>query len=133
MIGATERLADLIETPGAPFDLEAEFNHLLVLLFNRVLTGGNLDAVGMVEGLAHLPPKPRAMDFLALPRWLTGSKSLVKCGATSPNTTAYSTGRSMRDVTTATPAAGTRCGAWRTRATGTRLISCQGMRSATRP
>jgi len=78
MIGATERLADSIETPGAPFDLEAEFNHLLVLLFNRVLTGGNLDAVGMVEGLAHLPPKPRAMDFLALPRWLTGSKPLGK-------------------------------------------------------
>ncbi len=64
MIAATEQLIGTLGAGGdSPvLDLEAVISHLLIALWNQVVTGGDPVAVPMLQGLAKYPRKPRLPD-----------------------------------------------------------------------
>jgi cytochrome P450 len=68
MIAATERLVGMLDTgdDSQVLDLEAVVSHLLIALWNQVVTGGDPVAVPMLQGLAKYPRKPRLPDFTPL-------------------------------------------------------------------
>ena len=68
MIAATEQLIGTFGAGGdSPvLDLEAVISHLLIALWNQVVTGGDPVAVPMLQGLAKYPRKPRLPDFTPL-------------------------------------------------------------------
>jgi cytochrome P450 len=72
MIASAERTATQLEhyASGAAIDIEPGVAHLLLGLWNLVLTGGDPAAEAMLEGLAKYPRKPRLVDFTALGRLL---------------------------------------------------------------
>ncbi|HEX3884559.1 MAG TPA: cytochrome P450 [Stellaceae bacterium] len=68
MIASAERTAAQLEdyAVGTPIDVEPGVAHLLLGLWNRVLTGSDPAAEPMLLGLAKYPRKPRLVDFTAL-------------------------------------------------------------------
>jgi len=72
MIEITERAAEELERgPREPeIDIEKWIARLMIQLWNQVVTGGNGDAVPMLDCLAKFPRKPRLADFLPASRWL---------------------------------------------------------------
>lgn len=67
MIAAAEATATRLEdfAVGDAVDVEPGVSHLLLGLWNLVLTGGDPGAVEMLIGLAKYPRKPRLVDFTA--------------------------------------------------------------------
>jgi cytochrome P450 len=68
MIASAERTAAQLEEyiGGTPINIEPGVAHLLLGLWNLVLTGGDPAAEPMLAGLAKYPRKPRLVDFTAL-------------------------------------------------------------------
>jgi cytochrome P450 len=68
MIASAERTATRLEdyASGSAIDIEPGVAHLLLGLWNLVLTGGDPTAEPMLLGLAKYPRKPRLVDFTAL-------------------------------------------------------------------
>jgi cytochrome P450 len=72
MIGVTEALVGQLEivSRDGVLDLEPVIGHLLIALWNEVVTGGDPAALPMLNGLAKYPRKPRFADFTPLGPWL---------------------------------------------------------------
>jgi cytochrome P450 len=82
MIASAEASADELETveAGQAIDLEPIIGRLLIGLWNEVVTGGNPEAVPMLEALARFPRKPRLVDFTALGRWVEPLRPVAQRG-----------------------------------------------------
>lgn len=72
MIAAAEAAARRLDAipAGQAFDLESAISGMLIDLWNEVVTGGDPEAVTMLNSLAKYPRKPRLTDFTALGPWL---------------------------------------------------------------
>ena len=63
---------------GPAIDVEGTVFDLLIRLWNQVVTGGNRDAVAMLESWSKFPRKPRLGDFIGFPAWLDPRPSLKR-------------------------------------------------------
>lgn len=66
MIAITERFADELERDhlGREIDIEDWVGRVMMQLWNYVVTGGDPDAMPLLDCLAKFPRKPRLADFL---------------------------------------------------------------------
>lgn len=56
---------------GEPFDIEAVMNGLATDLLNRIMTGGDLRGLPILAWLSKVPRRPRLLDILPMPVWMT--------------------------------------------------------------
>jgi cytochrome P450 len=61
---------------GRPFDMERFAGNLLARMLNQISTGGDASAMPMLRWLSTVPRKPRALDIVPKPEWL--SRLLVR-------------------------------------------------------
>lgn len=80
LIEISERFADELGAAQAgkkkPFDVQKACGRLIVELMNEISTGGDPDAGPIMKWLAAVPRKPRGLDLIPKPDWL--SKLLVR-------------------------------------------------------
>ena len=71
MIALTEKRADELARDYLEREIDAEdwIGRLMIELWNHVVTGGNPEAVTMLDCLAKFPRKPQLADFLPVSRW----------------------------------------------------------------
>ncbi len=82
MIASAEAAARDFD-PGASdrtVDLEPIIGSLLIGLWNQVVTGGNPEAVPMLQALSRFPRKPRLVDFTALGPWVEPLRPIAQRG-----------------------------------------------------
>lgn len=67
-----------------PLDLQGWLNRLSVAMWNHVVSGGDPDCVEVINMLAQVPRRPRPIDIVPKPSWL----SRMLTGAPSPQSIA---------------------------------------------
>lgn len=68
--------ADLLKrasakTPQKPVDMERVAADLLMRMLNHISTGGDPDAIPVMKWLSTVPRKPRALDIVPKPEWVS--------------------------------------------------------------
>ncbi|MFC3691982.1 cytochrome P450 [Chenggangzhangella methanolivorans] len=68
--------ADLAKKAGAkgskkPVDMERVAGDLLMRMLNQISTGGDPDAIPVMKWLSTVPRKPRALDIVPKPEWVS--------------------------------------------------------------